>query len=108
MDQVREINAGNELPVTLSIGIGINGKDLPQAMEYAKAAMDLALGRGGDQAVIKDDDKYSFMEEKPGRLKKVPRKARMKAYALENLWKRRMKSLLWVIRTRMWIVLVLL
>ncbi|NLM49121.1 MAG: phosphoesterase [Epulopiscium sp.] len=86
LDQVREINAGNELPVTLSIGIGINGKDLPQAMEYAKAAMDLALGRGGDQAVIKDDDKYSFYGGKTREVEKSTRvKARMKAYAFREL-----------------------
>ncbi|NLK21774.1 MAG: phosphoesterase [Epulopiscium sp.] len=86
LDQVREINIGNELPVTLSIGIGVNGNSLLQSMEYAKAAIDLALGRGGDQAVIKDIDKYSFYGGKTKEVEKSTRvKARMKAYAFREL-----------------------
>lgn len=86
LDQIRQIHIGNELPVTLSIGIGINGKTLPQSMEYAKAAIDLALGRGGDQAVIKNVDKYSFYGGKTKEVEKSTRvKARMKAYAFREL-----------------------
>ena len=86
LDEIREINIGNELPVTLSIGVGVNGKNLPQSMEYAKAAIDLALGRGGDQAVIKNEDKYYFYGGKTKEVEKSTRvKARMKAYAFREL-----------------------
>ncbi len=86
LDQIREINIGNELPVTLSIGIGVNGKTLAQSMEYARAAINLALGRGGDQAVLKDMDKYSFYGGKTKEVEKSTRvKARIKAYAFREL-----------------------
>lgn len=86
LDEIRQIHIGNELPVTLSIGIGVNGKNLPQSMEYAKAAIDLALGRGGDQAVIKNVDKYSFYGGKTKEVEKSTRvKARMKAYAFREI-----------------------
>ena len=86
LDIVREIHIGNDLPVTLSIGIGVKGKDLPQSMDYARAAIDLALGRGGDQAVIKNTDKYSFYGGKTKEVEKSTRvKARIKAYALKEL-----------------------
>lgn len=86
LDTVREIHIGNNLPVTLSIGIGVKGKDLPQSMDYARAAIDLALGRGGDQAVIKNVDKYSFYGGKTKEVEKSTRvKARIKAYALKEL-----------------------
>ena len=54
-------------------------------MDYARAAIDLALGRGGDQAVIKNTDKYSFYGGKTKEVEKSTRvKARIKAYALKN------------------------
>ncbi|NLM14179.1 MAG: phosphoesterase [Epulopiscium sp.] len=86
LDEIRQIHIGNELPVTLSIGFGVNGKTLPQSMEYAKAAIDLALGRGGDQAVIKNVDKYLFYGGKTKEVEKSTRvKARMKAYAFREI-----------------------
>ena len=55
LDEVRSINIGNETPVTLSIAVGIDPDhdDYTRAYEYSHMAMDLALGRGGDQAVVK-------------------------------------------------------
>jgi len=86
LTQVREIDMGNHIPVTLSIGIGINGSTLAQNMESSRAAVDLALGRGGDQAVIKDADKYHFF----GGVSKenvvnARVRARVKAYAFSEL-----------------------
>lgn len=86
LDDIRKINLGNDLPVTLSIGIGVGTKELSTSMEYARAAIDLALGRGGDQAVIKNNDRYVFYGGKTKGVEKSTRvKARIKAYAFREL-----------------------
>lgn len=86
LDDIRKINLGNDLPVTLSIGIGVGVPDLSTSMEYARAAIDLALGRGGDQAVIKNNDRYVFYGGKTKGVEKSTRvKARIKAYAFREL-----------------------
>ena len=60
LDEVKNVNIGNEMAVTLSIGFGINAAEYTQNYEYSRIAMDLALGRGGDQAVLKDGEKLYF------------------------------------------------
>jgi cyclic-di-AMP phosphodiesterase len=86
LDDVRDINLGNKIPVTLSIGVGVNGKTLAQLYEYAKAAIDIALGRGGDQAVVKKIDKLSFYGGKSKAVEKRTKvKARVIAHALRQL-----------------------
>lgn len=86
LDSVREIDMGNTLPLTLSIGIGMNGLNLDENMEFARSSIDLALSRGGDQVVIKDVENYYFFG---GHSKEVERnsrvRARVKAYALTEL-----------------------
>jgi len=86
LDDVREINIGNELSVTLSIGIGINADSYAQSLEWARHAIDLALGRGGDQAVVKDRDKMSYYGGKTKQVEKSTRvRARVKAHALRQV-----------------------
>lgn len=86
LDNVREVDLGNRIPVTLSIGIGVNGKSLSQQFEYAGAALDIALGRGGDQAVVKRIDKLSFYGGKSKAVEKRTKvKARVIAHALRQL-----------------------
>lgn len=86
LTQIREIDMGNKIPVTLSIGIGINGHSLAENMEYSRAAMDLALGRGGDQVLIKDVDKYSFFGGVSREISVNARvRARVKSYAFAEL-----------------------
>ncbi len=86
LDSVREVDLGNRIPVTLSIGIGVNGKSLSQQFEYANAALDIALGRGGDQAVVKRIDKLSFFGGKSKAVEKRTKvKARVIAHALRQL-----------------------
>lgn len=86
LDEMRKTQMGNELPVTMSVGIGENIDSITGSMEEAKAALDLALGRGGDQAVIKNKDKYTFYGGKTKEVEKSTRvKARMKAYAFKEL-----------------------
>lgn len=86
LDEVRSINIGNDLAVTLSISIGINSQTYIQAYEEARLAMDLALGRGGDQAVVKNGDKISYYGGKTQVVEKSTRvKARVKAHALREI-----------------------
>ncbi|MEG0371540.1 MAG: DHH family phosphoesterase [Clostridium sp.] len=86
LDEIREIDEGNKIPVTLSIGIGKNGKSLYDVHQYAIAAKDLSLGRGGDQAVIKDTDKLSFYGGKSKEVEKRTKvKARVMAHGLARL-----------------------
>ena len=51
LEDVKTVNIGNEMAVTLSIGLGMNGESYSQSYDYARIAIDMALGRGGDQAV---------------------------------------------------------
>ena len=76
IDEVREIDAGNKIPVTLSIGIGINGSTPAQLEEDAYASLELALGRGGDQAVIRKKNSFEFYG---GKTKAVEKRNRVKA-----------------------------
>ena len=57
LEEVKTVNIGNEMAVTLSIGMGMNGETYIRNYEYARTAIDMALGRGGDQAVVKDGAK---------------------------------------------------
>jgi c-di-AMP phosphodiesterase-like protein len=86
LDSIRDINVGNRLPVTLSIGVGKNGDNPAQLTAFASSSKDLALGRGGDQAVVKDGEKFFFFGGKTKEVeKKTKVKARVIAHALSNL-----------------------
>ncbi|MCG4722967.1 DHH family phosphoesterase, partial [Alistipes putredinis] len=76
----------NNLPVTISIGIGIEGKTINDNFKLAKGALDLALGRGGDQAVIKTKDKSIFYGGKSKAVeKKTKVKSRLIGHALREI-----------------------
>ncbi len=60
LDQARAIQVNDRISVTLSIGIGRNAKSIAESEEFAKQALDMALGRGGDQAAIKTDNGFEF------------------------------------------------
>lgn len=86
LDSFRQIDQGNKIPVTLSIGVGVGGENLNKLSQYAAAAKDLALGRGGDQAVIKDGDKLSFFGGKSKEVEKRTRvRARIVSHAIASL-----------------------
>lgn len=86
LDEVREINIGNEMAVTLCIGIGADAATYTQSAEWAKNAIEMALGRGGDQAVVKQRDKISYYGGKKKQVEKSTRvRARVKAHALRQL-----------------------
>jgi c-di-AMP phosphodiesterase-like protein len=85
LEEVRNVNIGNEMSVTISMGLGVNSDSYISGYEYARAAIDLALGRGGDQAVIKDQDKISYYGGKSIQVEKSTRvKARVKAHAFRE------------------------
>jgi len=61
---------GNKIPVTLSIGIGVGTDSLLEKFRFARASLDIALGRGGDQVVVKNGEIYLSSEERPGSWRK--------------------------------------
>lgn len=86
LEEVKGVNIGNEMAVTLSIGMGMNGESYSQNYEFARVAIDMALGRGGDQAVVKDGSRIQYYGGKSQQLEKATRvKARVKAHALREL-----------------------
>lgn len=86
LDTIREIDLGNKMEVTLSIGVGRGGDNPLQNHKYAKTAKELALGRGGDQAVVKKADNLSFFGGNTKELEKRTRvRARVVAHALKDL-----------------------
>ena len=86
LDDVKTVNIGNEMAVTLSIGIGLDGLSYTQNYEFARTAIDLALGRGGDQAVVKTSGSITYYGGKSQQVEKNTRvKARVKAHALNEI-----------------------
>jgi c-di-AMP phosphodiesterase-like protein len=86
LEEVKTVNIGNEMAVTLSIGLGMNGDSYSRNYEFARIAIDMALGRGGDQAVIKDGERIQYFGGKAQQVEKTTRvKARVKAHALREL-----------------------
>lgn len=86
LDTVKEINMKGALQITLSIAVSNEGQTNYEKYKSALAAMDIALGRGGDQAVIREDGKYSFFGGRTIELEKRTKvKARIVANALEEL-----------------------
>lgn len=86
MDDVKTVNIGNEMAVTVSIGIGLGGLTYSQNYEFARTSVDLALGRGGDQAVVKTPERIAYYGGKSQQVEKSTRvKARVKAHALREI-----------------------
>ena len=85
LDDVKSVNIGNGIPATLSIGLGLSSDSYAQSYNYARVAIDLALARGGDQAVIKDCNGVTYYGGKREQTAKNTRvKARVKAEALRE------------------------
>ena len=96
LEDVKAINIGNSIPPTLSIGLGLSRNAYVQSYNYARAAIDLALARGGDQAVIKDSDGITYYGGKREQTSKNTRvKARVKAEALRESSRSTTRSLSW-------------
>lgn len=86
IEDVKSVKVGNEMAVTLSIGIGANGISYAQNYEYARMSIDLALGRGGDQVVVREGEDVTYYGGKTQQVERNTRvKARVKAHALREI-----------------------
>lgn len=86
IEDVKMVKVGNEMSVTLSIGIGSTGDSYNKNYEYARMAIDQALGRGGDQAVLKEGEQITYYGGNTKQVEKNTRvKARVKAHALREI-----------------------
>ena len=86
LELVKIINIGNDVTVTLSVGIGSDGHSYPENYVFARSAMEMALGRGGDQAVVKNGEEMTFFGGKTQHGERTTRvKSRMKAQAMREL-----------------------
>lgn len=86
LEDVKTVNIGNEMAVTLSIGVGLDGLSYAQNYEFARTSIDLALARGGDQAVVKTPETVTYYGGKSQQVEKNTRvKARVKAHALKEI-----------------------
>ena len=86
IDEIKEIETEEKMPITLSIAISNEGKNNYEKYEAAHTAMDIVLGRGGDQVIVRSDGKYTFFGGKSPELEKRTKvKARTISHALEEL-----------------------
>ncbi|KAI4451019.1 hypothetical protein C823_005557 [Eubacterium plexicaudatum ASF492] len=86
LEEVKTVKVGNEMSVTLSIGIGCTADTYNQNYEYARMAIGMALGRGGDQVVVKEGERISYFGGSSKQVDKKTRvKARVKAHALREI-----------------------
>ena len=86
LDSIKEIENSDKAPITLSIAIANEGDSNYEKYKLAQASIDIALGRGGDQAVIRENGKYVFFGGRAQELEKRTKvKARMISHALEEL-----------------------
>ena len=86
LEDAKTVKIGNEMAITLSIGIGLDGLSYAQNYEFARNAIDLPLGRGGDQAVVKNSENVTYYGGKSRQVEKSTRvKARVKAQALKEI-----------------------
>lgn len=81
LDKAREIFVNDHLNVTMSIGIGRTGKTLKESEQFARQALEMALGRGGDQAAVKTDNGFEFYG---GVSKGVERHTKVKTRIIAN------------------------
>ncbi len=89
LDDIREIDIGNHINPTLSIGVGVGGDNPFQSADYAKTALDMALGRGGDQVVVKRGTKLYFYG---GKTKAVEKRTKVKSRVIAGVLRELMEQ----------------
>lgn len=95
LDKIKEIDTKEKVQFTLSIAVSNEGSTDKQKYESAQGAMDVVLGRGGDQAVIRENEIYKFFGGRAEEVEKRTKvKARVVAHALENLIKESKKVMI--------------
>lgn len=86
LDKVRGVSDDIKVQVTLSVGIGFDSKSINESEQFAKQSLDMALGRGGDQVVLKRNDSYEFFGGlSSGKVKSTKVKTRIVATSLVEL-----------------------
>ncbi len=86
LDEVREITAENKIPMTLSVGFAAGAESIVELGHWAQTSLDIALGRGGDQAAVRIGQRQSFYGGKSNAVEKRTRvRARVVAHALRDL-----------------------
>ena len=86
LDKVKEIDTDETVSLTLSIAVSNEGETNSDKYKSAQTAMDIVLGRGGDQAVIRENEKYTFFGGRTLEVEKRTKvKARTVARALEQI-----------------------
>ncbi|MDO5408864.1 MAG: DHH family phosphoesterase [Lachnospiraceae bacterium] len=86
LDEIRDIKIGNDQHITMSIGLGMGEGSYETRYEYSRAAVEMALGRGGDQVAIKSGDDIEYIGGSAQTVSRTTRvKARVKAHALKEL-----------------------
>ena len=95
LDQIRAVELNNSIPLTLSIGIGYGGKSIESIYELSSEAIDMALSRGGDQAVVKDSERLIFFGAKTASVEKNQNvRARVNADSLREILETKEKVLI--------------
>lgn len=95
LDKIKEIDTKEKVQFTLSIAVSNEGLTDKQKYESAQGAMGVVLGRGGDQAVIRENEIYKFFGGRAEEVEKRTKvKARVVAHALENLIKESKKVMI--------------
>lgn len=90
LEDIKTVKVGNEMAITLSIGVGMGDESYLKNYDYARNAIDLALGRGGDQVVLKDGESVTYYGGKAKQVERNTRvKARVKALALREIMETR-------------------
>ena len=86
LDTIKELELSDKIQITLSIAVSNEGESNYEKYKSAQAGLDIALGRGGDQAVVREDGKYTFFGGRTQEVEKLTKvKARIVSHALEEL-----------------------
>lgn len=86
LDDIKELELSDKIQITLSIAVSNEGNSNYEKYKSAQAGLDIALGRGGDQAVVRKEGKYSFFGGRSQEVEKLTKvKARIVSHALEEL-----------------------
>ena len=86
LDEIRDIKIGNDQHITMSIGLGMGEGSYETRYEFSRTAVEMALGRGGDQVAIKSGDDIEYIGGSAQTVSRTTRvKARVKAHALKEL-----------------------
>lgn len=86
LDTIKELELSDKIQITLSVAVSNEGTSNYEKYKSAQAGLDIALGRGGDQAVVRKDGKYTFFGGRSQEVEKLTKvKARTVSHALEEL-----------------------